>query len=149
MELGAGGEVFGDGGVGEGAGLGLGGGGGGHEGEVGGCHGGQGRGRWDVYRKWILSGRRSRFVARGDLADAQWALLGTLLPKGEKSGLPPMRARRQLIDGMRFRVRTGVPWRDLPVEYGAWGRAGDLFRRWWRQGHTDVSRPLRMAFSAR
>ncbi len=31
---------------------------------------------------------------------------------------PPVWSRRQLIDGIRFRVRTGVPWRDVPVEYG-------------------------------
>ncbi len=45
-----------------------------------------------------------------------------------------MWARRQLIDGIRFRVRTGIPWRDLPAEYGPWGRAYDLFRRWQRDG---------------
>ncbi|TVZ83236.1 transposase [Streptomyces sp. BK340] len=38
------------------------------------------------------------------------------------------------IDGIRFRVRTGIPWRDLPAEYGPWGRAYDLFRRWQRAG---------------
>ncbi|MFF5707309.1 transposase [Streptomyces sp. NPDC012794] len=26
--------------------------------------------------------------------------------------------RRRLINGIRWRVRTGVPWRDLPREYG-------------------------------
>jgi putative transposase of IS4/5 family DUF4096/DDE family transposase len=40
----------------------------------------------------------------------------------------------QLIDGIRFRVRTGVPWRDVPVEYGPWGRVYGLFRRWQRNG---------------
>jgi transposase len=39
-----------------------------------------------------------------------------------------------LIDGIRFRVRTGVPWRDVPVEYRPWGRIYDLFRRWQRDG---------------
>ncbi|WP_443043178.1 IS5 family transposase [Streptomyces sp. HM190] len=73
-------------------------------------------------------------MARGDLTDAQWAVLEPLLPKGKKPGRPPTWARRQLIDGIRFRVRTGVPWRDLPAEYGPWGRAYDLFRRWQRDG---------------
>ncbi|WP_437024014.1 IS5 family transposase [Streptomyces sp. enrichment culture] len=45
-----------------------------------------------------------------------------------------MWARRRLIDGIRFRVRTGVPWRDVPVEYGPWSRIYDLFRRWQRDG---------------
>ncbi|MFC4467491.1 IS5 family transposase [Streptomyces xiangluensis] len=73
-------------------------------------------------------------MARGDLTDAQWAVLAPLLPKGKKPGRPATWARRQLIDGIRFRVRTGIPWRDLPEQYGPWGRAYDLFRRWQRDG---------------
>ncbi|MFE2587109.1 IS5 family transposase [Streptomyces sp. NPDC059378] len=73
-------------------------------------------------------------MARGDLTDAQWAVLEPLLPKGKKPGRPPTWARRQLIDGIRFRVRTGIQWRDLPAEYGPWGRVYDLFRRWQRAG---------------
>ncbi|MFD5141495.1 transposase [Streptomyces sp. NPDC058378] len=34
-----------------------------------------------------------------------------------------------MIDGIRFRIRTGVPWPDVPVEYGPWGRVHGLFRR--------------------
>ncbi|MFJ3924804.1 transposase [Streptomyces sp. NPDC090022] len=33
---------------------------------------------------------------------------------------------------MRWRTRTGTPWRDAPERYGPWGRAYDLFRRWQR-----------------
>ncbi|MEV8547911.1 transposase [Streptomyces sp. NPDC051572] len=51
-----------------------------------------------------------------------------------KAGRPPVWPRRQLIDGIRFRVRTGVPWRDVPVKYGPWGRIYDLFCRWQRDG---------------
>ncbi|WP_399442445.1 transposase [Streptomyces sp. WAC08241] len=25
-----------------------------------------------------------------------------------------------MIDGIRWRVRTGAPWRDLPSEHGPW-----------------------------
>jgi transposase len=81
-------------------------------------------------------------VARGDLTDEQWAVLEPLLPKGQKPGRPRVWSRRQLIDGIRFRVRTGVPWRDVPAEYGPWGRIYDLFRRWQRDGtwHRILSR---------
>lgn len=61
-------------------------------------------------------------------------MLEPLLPKGKKPGRPLTWARRQLVDGIRFRVRTGIPWRDLPAEYGPWGRVYDLFRRWQRDG---------------
>jgi transposase len=73
-------------------------------------------------------------VARGDLADEQWSVLELLLPKGQEARPAIDMDRRQLIDGIRFRVRTGIPWRDMPAEYGLWGRAYDLFRRWQRNG---------------
>nr|WP_254404552.1 IS5 family transposase [Streptomyces anulatus] len=73
-------------------------------------------------------------MGRGDLTDEQWVVLEPLLPKGARAGRPPVWSRRQLINGIRFRVRTGVPWRDVPVEYGPWGRIYDLFRRWQRDG---------------
>ncbi|MET7370865.1 IS5 family transposase [Streptomyces sp. NPDC005566] len=81
-------------------------------------------------------------MGRGDLTDEQWAVLEPLLPKGMRAGRPPVWPRRQLIDGIRFRVRTGIPWRDMPVEYGPWGRVYDLFRRWQRDGtwHRILSR---------
>ncbi|MCX4679307.1 transposase [Streptomyces sp. NBC_01433] len=53
---------------------------------------------------------------------------------GKKPGRPSTWARRQLIDGIRFRVRTGVPWRDVPEEHGPWGRVYDPFRRRQRNG---------------
>ncbi|MEU6633332.1 IS5 family transposase [Streptomyces parvus] len=73
-------------------------------------------------------------MGRGDLTDEQWATLEPLLPRGTKPGRPPVWPRRHLIDGIRFRVRTGVPWRDVPAEYGPWSRIYDLFRRWQRNG---------------
>ncbi|WP_405959028.1 transposase [Streptomyces sp. NBC_00868] len=69
-------------------------------------------------------------MVRGDLTDTQWARLEPLLPKGEKPGRPQAWTRRQLIDGIRWRTRTGTPWRDVPERYGPWGRVYDLFRRW-------------------
>ena len=73
-------------------------------------------------------------MARGDLTDAQWARLEPLLPVGKKPGRPLTWTRRQLIDGVRFRTRTSVPWRDVPERYGPWARVYDLFRRWQRDG---------------
>ena len=73
-------------------------------------------------------------MGRGDLTNEQWAKLEPLLPRGKKSGRPPRHPRRQLIDGIRFRVRTGVQWRDLPARYGPWQTVYGLFRRWQRDG---------------
>jgi transposase len=71
---------------------------------------------------------------RADLTDAQWAVLEPLLPKGKKPGRPPTWAKRQLIDGIRWRTRAGVPWRDVPERYGPWASVYGLFRAWQRDG---------------
>jgi len=71
---------------------------------------------------------------RADLSDAQWAVLEPLLPRGRKPGRPPKWTRRQLIDGIRWRTRAGVPWRDVPQRYGPWESVYGLFRRWQRDG---------------
>ncbi|MFF5390396.1 IS5 family transposase [Streptomyces sp. NPDC013012] len=73
-------------------------------------------------------------MGRGDLTNGQWARLEPLLPRGTKPGRPPVWARRQLVDGIRWRTRTGAPWRDAPDRYGPWDRVYGLFRRWQRDG---------------
>jgi transposase len=70
---------------------------------------------------------------RADLTDAQWAVLEPLLPAG-RLGRPAKWAKRQLIDGIRWRVRAGAPWRDVPSAYGPWQTVYGLFRRWQRDG---------------
>ena len=71
---------------------------------------------------------------RHDLTDAQWAVLEPLLPTSKKPGRPPTWTKRQLIDGIRWRVRAGAPWRDMPECYGSWAAAYAVFRRWQRDG---------------
>jgi transposase len=53
-----------------------------------------------------------------------------LLPKGKKPGGPTKWTKRQLINGIRWRIRTGAPWRDVPARYGTWQRVYGLFRSW-------------------
>jgi transposase len=73
-------------------------------------------------------------TGRADLTDAQWAVLEPLLPVGLKPGRPPKWTKRQLIDGIRWRIRVGSPWRDIPPVYGPWQTVYGLFRRWQRAG---------------
>ncbi len=71
-------------------------------------------------------------MARGDLTNDQWAKLEAVLPE-VRMGRPP-RDRRVVIDAIRWRVRTGSPWRDMPDRYGPWETAYGLFRQWQRDG---------------
>lgn len=73
-------------------------------------------------------------AGRHDLTDAQWAVLEPLLPAPRRPGRPSRWTKRQLIDGIRWRIRVGAPWRDVPVGYGSWSAVYALFRRWQRDG---------------
>jgi transposase len=73
-------------------------------------------------------------AGRHDLADREWSVLEPLLPRGKKPGRPRRWSLRRLLDGIRWRVRAGAPWRDVPPEYGPWQSVYGLFRRWQRDG---------------
>ncbi|MFI7617940.1 IS5 family transposase [Nonomuraea terrae] len=73
-------------------------------------------------------------TGRFDLTDAQWTVLEPLLPAPKGPGRPSQWTKRQLIDGIRWRVRAGTPWRDVPECYGSWRAVYALFRRWQRAG---------------
>lgn len=67
---------------------------------------------------------------RHDLTDAQWALLEPLLPPSSGRGRPRKYPLRDLVNGVRYRTRTGCPWRDVPIRYGPWWRVYALFAYW-------------------
>jgi len=47
-----------------------------------------------------------------------------------RRGRPRRWPLRDLVDGVRFRVRVGCPWRDVPDRYGPWWRVYALFACW-------------------
>jgi transposase len=94
-------------------------------------------GKWISTKKHHLPGDLMDTVpvtSRADLDDEQWNVLESLLPHGKKPGRPAKWTKRRLIDGIRWRVRTGAPWRDVPAVYGPWQTVYGLFRRWQRAG---------------
>ncbi|GGT03140.1 transposase [Streptomyces cinerochromogenes] len=52
----------------------------------------------------------------------------------------PSLGQRKLTDGIRWRVRTDAPWRDLPSEYGPWQTVYGLFRGWQCDGAELLTR---------
>ena len=68
-------------------------------------------------------------LRRHDLTDAEWARLEPLLPAHPRQGRR-WADHRTVINGVFFRVRTGLPWRDLPGVYGNWKTVYNRHRRW-------------------
>ena len=52
-------------------------------------------------------------VRRHELTDEQWQVVEPLLPVSGAKGRPRVDDRR-VINGMLFKAKTGVAWRDLP-----------------------------------
>ena len=76
---------------------------------------------------------RDRFV----VSDAVWEKVASLLPgKASDSGVTA-KDNRLFLEAVLWRVRTGLPWRDLPREFGRWNSVFQRFRRWVRAGVFD------------
>ncbi len=54
------------------------------------------------------------------LTDEQWVLIEPLLPPVKGAMGRPGREHRPVVEGAIYRLEAGIPWRDLPAEFGAW-----------------------------
>ncbi len=77
-------------------------------------------------------------MARGDLGDAEWGIIGGLLPPERGRQARPAHDNRRFLDGMLHILRTGCPWRDMHERYGKWNSVYVRFRRWAKQGVWDA-----------
>lgn len=55
-----------------------------------------------------------------ELTDAQWLQIEGLFPSRHGLGGRQFRDHRQVIEGIVHRYRCGLPWRDLPAQFGPW-----------------------------
>ncbi|WP_436842786.1 IS5 family transposase [Streptomyces syringium] len=72
-------------------------------------------------------------MGRGDLTNAEWDRLESFLPPGGVRG-GRWSDHRRVINGVLYRVRTGVQWRDLPERFGPWETVYKRHRRWSADG---------------
>jgi transposase len=71
------------------------------------------------------------------LSDAQWALIEPMLPSSDGLKGRPFRNNRKVVEGIVYRYRAGVPWRDLPAEFGPWQTIWKRHRRYAGDGTWD------------
>ena len=61
------------------------------------------------------------------LKDEYWAKLQPILQEHRIYNKPNL---RNTIEGILYRMRTGLPWRDLPDFFGKWIAIYQQFNRW-------------------
>src|SRR5215213_2865319 len=71
------------------------------------------------------------------LNDAQWARIEPLMPSSDGSPGRPFRNHRQVVEGIVYRLRTGIAWRDLPETFGPWQTVWKRHRRFSTDGTWD------------
>jgi len=70
------------------------------------------------------------------ISDVLWAALGPAIEqaKRHRGGQRPQVSDRLFFEALLYLARTGVPWRDLPGDFGAWDAVYNRFRRWVSSG---------------
>lgn len=71
------------------------------------------------------------------LTDGQWARIRALLPSSEGRRGRPFRDDRRVVEGIIYRFRCGIPWRDVPAEFGPWQTIWKRHRRYSGDGTWD------------
>jgi transposase len=69
------------------------------------------------------------------LTDKAWTEIAPVLATlKSRAGSPPVLSDRLFIEAVLYRARTGLPWRDLPQDFGRWDAVYNRFRRWEARG---------------
>ena len=71
------------------------------------------------------------------LTDTQWLLIEPLMPPAARIGRPrtPL---REVFDAILYVVKSGCPWRLLPVGFPRWKTVYHHFRRWTLDGTLEL-----------
>jgi transposase len=72
------------------------------------------------------------------LTDDQWAAIEPLIPSREGCSGQQFRDSRQVVEGIIYRYRTGIAWRDLPMEFGPWQTVWKRHHRFTVDGTWDL-----------
>jgi transposase len=69
---------------------------------------------------------------RYELTDYEWTAIKPMLPNKPR-GVPRANDRR-VLNGIFWVLRSGAPWRDLPIAFGPYTTCYNRFVRWGRAG---------------
>ncbi len=65
-----------------------------------------------------------------DLTDDQWKLIAPLLPEAKPGGRPRDVDLREILNGVFYVVKGGIPWRFMPHDLPPWGTVHFYYRQW-------------------
>ena len=74
-------------------------------------------------------------MPRTMLSDNAWEKLKQILKSSGR--VYNKYEHRNTLEGILYRMRTGIPWRDLPKEFGDWSTVFRRFNLWSKKGVLD------------
>jgi transposase len=63
---------------------------------------------------------RKTSAIRLTVTDEEWERMAPLMPKSGRLGRPREVDFREVINAVRYLVRSGCGWRMLPIHFGHW-----------------------------
>ncbi len=89
-----------------------------------------------------------------DLTDDEWRVLEPLIPPAKPGGRPRGVDPREIVNAVRYLLRSGCAWRLLPREFPPWPTVYAYLRRWqadgtWERLAGALRRDLRAALGRR
>ena len=79
--------------------------------------------------------RKGRYPS--DLRDAEWALIEPLIPPAQRGGRRRETDMREVMNAIRYVLRTGCQWRQLPKDFPPRSTVYRYFWEWSRYGVLD------------
>lgn len=79
--------------------------------------------------------RKERYPS--DLTDAEWALIAPMIPPAQRGGRPRETDMREVMNAVRYVLRTGCQWRQLPRDFPPRSTVYGYFWEWSRYGLLD------------
>ena len=69
-----------------------------------------------------------------DTTDAEWDLLHPFVAPKDGPGAPRTIQTRAVVDALRYRLRTGCQWRQMPADFPNWSTVYYYFKKWSADG---------------
>lgn len=69
-----------------------------------------------------------------DLTAAEWQILEPLLPSEKSGGRHRLYELREIINALRYLLRTGCSWRLIPHDFPHWRAVYEYFKIWKKDG---------------
>jgi len=72
-----------------------------------------------------------------DLTDAEWVIVEPMIPPPRRGGRPRETSMREVMNAVRYVLRTGCQWRQLPKDFPPRSTVYNYFWAWTRYGVLD------------